>query len=378
MAEGVKPRDWDAATYTAIAAPQFRWAGPVVDRLGLRGDETVLDAGCGSGRVTATLLDRVPDGRVIAIDASPSMLAEARKNLAEYGPRVTIVEADLQLPLPVAEPVDAVFSTATFHWIPDHETLFRNLFAVMRPGGRLSRPVWRRRQRRERRSRPHPDRRRLARPLELRDPRGDRGPPGGGRFRRRRTHGSIPNPRTSTPATSSRRSCALRSSARISTAFRRPNTTRSSAPSSTSSLSTPSTTSASTSTPAAPSDGFSERFGPEGGTESCREREQPATQRVTITDEPWPNRPWLIDRPTRAPSTWRSPASPRSCHVSSQTWAIACAGMASPKQARPPLGFTGMRPPSEVAPECSSASASPGAHRPMFSYQSSSSAVDRS
>jgi trans-aconitate 2-methyltransferase len=138
VAEGVKPRDWDAATYTAIAAPQLRWAGPVVDRLRLRGDETVLDAGCGSGRVTATLLDRVPDGRVIAIDASPSMLAEARKNLAEYGPRVTIVEADLQLALPVAEPVDAVFSTATFHWIPDHEALFRNLFAVMGPGGRLS------------------------------------------------------------------------------------------------------------------------------------------------------------------------------------------------------------------------------------------------
>jgi trans-aconitate 2-methyltransferase len=65
------------------------------------------------------------------------MLAEARVNLAPFGSRVTIAEADLQLPLPVAEPVDAVFSSAVFHWIPDHAALFQNLFAVLRPGGRL-------------------------------------------------------------------------------------------------------------------------------------------------------------------------------------------------------------------------------------------------
>jgi trans-aconitate 2-methyltransferase len=138
MSESVNPRDWDAVTYTEVAAPQFRWAGPIIDRLGLTGDETVLDAGCGSGRVTAALLDRLPRGRVVALDASPSMVAAARTNLAPYGERVTVLEADLQQPLPVGDPVDAVFSGATFHWIPDHDALFRNLFAVTRPGGRLS------------------------------------------------------------------------------------------------------------------------------------------------------------------------------------------------------------------------------------------------
>jgi trans-aconitate 2-methyltransferase len=136
--EIVQPRDWDAATYTRVAAPQLRWATSIIDRLDLAGDETVLDAGCGSGMVTATLLERLPRGRVIALDASPSMIAEARTTLARYTDRVTIVEADLQQPLPIETQVDAVFSGATFHWVPDHDALFRHLFAVLRPGGRLA------------------------------------------------------------------------------------------------------------------------------------------------------------------------------------------------------------------------------------------------
>lgn len=128
--------DWDAATYDRIADPQTRWGAEVLDRLELAGDERVLDAGCGSGRVTELLLARVPRGSVVALDASPSMLEEARKRLGRKG-RVEFVEADLGRPLPIDGPVDAVFSTATFHWIDDHEALFRNLAAVVRPGGRL-------------------------------------------------------------------------------------------------------------------------------------------------------------------------------------------------------------------------------------------------
>ena len=128
--------DWDGATYDRIADPQARWGSAVLDRLPLVGDETVLDAGCGSGRVTEQLLERLPDGRVIAVDAAPSMLVEARRRLARFGDRVELVEADLSQPLAVG-PVDAVFSTATFHWVPDHDALFRNLAGVLRPGGRL-------------------------------------------------------------------------------------------------------------------------------------------------------------------------------------------------------------------------------------------------
>ena len=97
----------------------------------------MLDAGCGSGRVTQLLLERLPHGRVIAVDASSSMVARARVELEGSGTDVR--EADLaQLRLNDGEQVDAVFSNATFHWIADHEALFASLAAALRPGGRLS------------------------------------------------------------------------------------------------------------------------------------------------------------------------------------------------------------------------------------------------
>jgi trans-aconitate 2-methyltransferase len=133
------PRDWDAATYDRVSDPMTRWGTSVLDRLPLEGDEAVLDAGCGTGRVTEMLMERLPDGRAIALDASPSMIDEARVRLARFGDRVDFVVADLgrTLPLGPLAPVDAIFSTATFHWVPDHEALYRNLAAVLRPGGRL-------------------------------------------------------------------------------------------------------------------------------------------------------------------------------------------------------------------------------------------------
>jgi trans-aconitate 2-methyltransferase len=133
------PRDWDAATYDRVADPQTRWGAAVLERLSLVGDETVLDAGCGSGRVTELLLERVPHGRVIALDASRAMVEEARRRLSRFGDRVDFVVADLGRPfsLPDGKPVDAILSTATFHWVADHDALFRNLADVTRPGGRL-------------------------------------------------------------------------------------------------------------------------------------------------------------------------------------------------------------------------------------------------
>jgi trans-aconitate 2-methyltransferase len=133
------PRDWDAATYDRVAEPQTRWGGVVLDRLTLGGDETVLDAGCGSGRITEQLAERLPRGRVIALDASPSMIAEARRRLHRFGDRAELLVADLGRPfgLPGGVLADAILSTATFHWVPDHDALFRNLAAVLRLGGEL-------------------------------------------------------------------------------------------------------------------------------------------------------------------------------------------------------------------------------------------------
>ena len=130
-------RHWDARTYDRVADPQTAWGRVVLDRLALTGDERVLDAGCGSGRVTELLAERLPRGRVVALDASASMIDATRERLARFGDRIEFVVADLGQPLPVAEPVDAILSTATFHWVPDHDALFRNLAAVLRPGGWL-------------------------------------------------------------------------------------------------------------------------------------------------------------------------------------------------------------------------------------------------
>lgn len=130
-------RDWDAATYERIADPQFGWGAAVVERLELEGDETVLEAGCGPGRVTELLLARLPRGGVVALDGSPAMIERARERFRRFGDRVRFLVADLGAPIPLAEPVNAIFSTATFHWVPDHDALFRNLAAVLRPGGQL-------------------------------------------------------------------------------------------------------------------------------------------------------------------------------------------------------------------------------------------------
>jgi trans-aconitate 2-methyltransferase len=126
-------RKWDGKTYDRISGPMQALGQAVLDRLPLVGDETVLDAGCGSGRLTEQLIERLPQGKVIAVDASASMVAAAR---ARLGPEADIRQADL-LTLDLEQPIDAVFSTATFHWIADHDALFGGLHGVLKQGGRL-------------------------------------------------------------------------------------------------------------------------------------------------------------------------------------------------------------------------------------------------
>ncbi len=126
-------RDWDAATYDRISAPQQRWAAEQLDSLELAGDEVVLDAGCGSGKITLELAGRVPHGTVYAVDAAPSMVAHTQQAL---GNRVIALCQDL-IDLALPEPVDVVFSNATFHWISDHDALFTALHRNMKPRGRL-------------------------------------------------------------------------------------------------------------------------------------------------------------------------------------------------------------------------------------------------
>ncbi len=125
--------DWDGELYHRVASPQFEWGLQVLQRVQLAGTERVLDAGCGSGRLTAELAKRVPRGRVVAVDLSASMAKEARIHLAGAA---DVVRADL-LSLPFAHVFDLVFSTAAFHWILDQRRLFNELHHALRDGGRL-------------------------------------------------------------------------------------------------------------------------------------------------------------------------------------------------------------------------------------------------
>ncbi|WP_022927201.1 class I SAM-dependent methyltransferase [Patulibacter americanus] len=139
---------WDGPSYDAVAMPQTAWGEEIVRRLvsELGGGRhasaaAVLDAGCGSGRVTATLLDGLPDATVVAGDPAESMRQQARVRLAPYGERVRVVDLDLEddamLGVNGGRPFDAVLSTGAFHWVRDHRAMYRRLAAVLRPGGAL-------------------------------------------------------------------------------------------------------------------------------------------------------------------------------------------------------------------------------------------------
>ena len=130
-------REWNASSDHKVANPHVDWGRAVLDRLPLQGDETVIDAGCGTGRLTELLLERLPEGHVIALDQSANMLEQAAEHLTpRFGDRVTFRQADLSQ-LDIDQAANAIFSTATFHWITDHARLFASLYRALRPGGWL-------------------------------------------------------------------------------------------------------------------------------------------------------------------------------------------------------------------------------------------------
>ena len=128
---------WNAEVYDRIGTPMRRWAQAVIDDLRLCGDETVLDAGCGSGSVTFDLLERLPRGRIYAVDSSPGMIDKITRAIQERGVTnvmpIRVSLTDFELP----EQVDVVFSNAVLHWIPDDDALFSCLYRATKPGGRF-------------------------------------------------------------------------------------------------------------------------------------------------------------------------------------------------------------------------------------------------
>ncbi|HST12977.1 MAG TPA: class I SAM-dependent methyltransferase [Terriglobales bacterium] len=130
-------KEWNASLYHQISAPQVSWGKKVLSRVSLRGDERLLDAGCGTGRLTRDLLETLPHGKVVALDVSQNMLDEARAYLEpDFPGRIEFARCEL-LDLLFDQEFDGIFSTACFHWVLDHDRLFRNLYRALRPGGWL-------------------------------------------------------------------------------------------------------------------------------------------------------------------------------------------------------------------------------------------------
>ncbi len=129
--------EWDARTYDTLDLPHKRWGRDALERLAPRGDETVLELGCGSGRDTERLLEALPRGRVVAVDGSLQMLERLRERLGDADGRLQMFHRDLRQPFGLHGPFDTAISVATLHWLPNHRHVFDELARLLEPGGRI-------------------------------------------------------------------------------------------------------------------------------------------------------------------------------------------------------------------------------------------------
>jgi trans-aconitate methyltransferase len=127
---------WNPADYAQHSQGQERWARELLSLMSLRPQESVLDVGCGDGRITAEIAGLVPGGRVVGIDRSAEMIGFAQEHFPpQQFPNLRFLQADASA-LPFDAEFDAVFSNAVLHWILDHKPVLTGICRSLRPGGR--------------------------------------------------------------------------------------------------------------------------------------------------------------------------------------------------------------------------------------------------
>lgn len=129
---------WDGAAYDALPLPHEQWGIRTIAALNLQPNETLLDAGCGTGRDAQLALEQLTHGALICVDQSSTMLDQCRSRFGQDA-RVRILDGDLDKALPVeATSVDAIMSVAALHWLADHNNVWRHFYTALKPGGRLA------------------------------------------------------------------------------------------------------------------------------------------------------------------------------------------------------------------------------------------------
>ena len=125
---------WDAVDYAKNSQGQFGWALSNLGKLRLTGNETVLDIGCGDGKISAEIARRVPQGRVIGIDQSEAMITLANESFALENLEFRVQDAQA---LDFRGEFGRVFSNSAIHWMPDPEAVVRGIGRALRSGGRI-------------------------------------------------------------------------------------------------------------------------------------------------------------------------------------------------------------------------------------------------
>ncbi len=137
MADSNKLYSWNAAEYAKHSDNQYEWARELIPKLELNGNESLIDIGCGDGKITQLLSTYLPHGQVVGVDSSEEMVASARQSFPHcHNPNLTFLKMDAR-ELTFREQFDVAFSNSTLHWIIDHQAVLAGVYDGLDKKGRL-------------------------------------------------------------------------------------------------------------------------------------------------------------------------------------------------------------------------------------------------